>query len=269
MATSWYDPTGSNAGFYNSPEDFLFKSQSGTWYGQGPSGQKDAAKMPTMAEYYFGGPAGPSYYDRQSAQMAEPIRSVYGGPTSPEGYRAPAPARIGGGGNINLGNNVSVPQGPLWQRYQALQANPAMIEADPAFQYLKSTGEQALARSAGARRKRFSGETMLDFQRHAQGLAATNLRQLLPELRAGAQQEYGYAENEAQAKAQRTGVQALTQDPYGRARSAASQFSDPNAYASSVASKFGSRRPGDRAPFDWDALINEWMLGQRLNQMGA
>lgn len=256
MATSWYDPTGSNAGFYNSPEDFLFKSQGGTWYGQGPSGQKDAAKMPTMAEYYFGGPTAAA--PAPGASMPAPGQGIPGSMSEGLPWAQPSPARVGGGGHINLGNNVSVPQGPLWQRYQALQANPAMLEADPAYRYMLEQGEEALSRSAGARRKRFSGETMLDFQRHAQGQAATNLRQLLPELRAGAQQEFSFNQNEAQAQAQKSGVEAFAADPYGHARNLASKYRSINElYTSPEWVQAGKTRTQDQ-------LIQRFMLGQRL-----
>jgi hypothetical protein len=262
MATNWYDPNGAGSGFYNSPQDFLFKSQGGTWYGQGAAGQDDAAKMPTMADYYFGGP------QQQTQPAPQQFSPMGGGGGMSEGlpFAPHTQTRLGGGGSINLGNNVSVPQGPLWQRYQALQANPEMMEADPAFQYLMSSGEQALGRSAGARRKRFSGETMLDFQKHGQGQAANYLQRMLPELRAGAGQEYGMLENEARAKSQRAGMEAIASDPYGRARGAASQFANPQAYAQSVSSRYGPRRPGDSAPFNVEDLIREWQLGQRLNQ---
>lgn len=223
MATNWYDPSGSNAGFYNSPQDFLFKGNDSTWYGQGPSGQEDAARMPTMGDYYFGNA-------QPSDPAAAPIQQVYGGPTRPEGYNAPAPSRMGGGGSINLGDNVTVPQGPLWQRYQALQANPAMMEADPAYRYMLEQGEEALGRSAGARRKRFAGGTMLDFQRHAQGQAAGYLQRMLPELRAGAGQEYDINRQNVLGQRAESGAKALQADPYGQARRIASTFPTFDAY---------------------------------------
>lgn len=258
MATNWYDPSGSNAGFYNSPQDFLFKSSGGTWYGQGASGQDDAAKMPTMGDFYFGAPQQSSYYDQQRQQMAQPIRQV----ASPEGpMGAPAPmSRMGGGGSINLGDNVSVPQGPLWQRYQAVQANPEMITADPAFQFLQQQGEQALGRSAGARRKRFAGQTMLDFQKQGQGQAANYLRTLLPELRAGAGQEYEVNRRNVLGKRTEATMQALQSDPYGHARNLASQFRTLQEYMASPAYAASARAGrGEQA-------LALYRRGQELNK---
>jgi len=251
MATNWSDP--STTGFFNSPQDFLFKGEDNTFYGQGPAGQQDASKMPTMQQYYFGAPQ-----QQQAPQQMSPIQ--FGGPQRPEGYNEGPPTRMGGGGSINLGNNVSVPPGALWQRYQALQANPNMAEADPAFQYLKQQGEQALGRSAGARRQRFSGGTMLDFMKQGQGMAAANLRSIMPELRAGAGQEYDYAANEAQARSQRAGVEAMSADPYGQARNAASRYRTLGEYQSS-ADYAAQARAGQG-----DQAVSRWMLGQRLNQ---
>lgn len=229
MATNWYDPTGSNSGFYNSPQDFLFKSQGGTWYGQGASGQDDASRMPTMGEYYFGGP--------EQAPQAQPQMGPInlGGPQRPEGYNAPQFPRMGGGGGgvLNLGNEVSVPTGPLWNRYQSVQANPRMIEADPAFQYLKSTGEEALRRRAAAGRKRFSGETMLDFQKHAQGAAATYLQNLLPELRAGAGQEFNIDRQNVLGRRSEATAKSFQSDPYGHARNLAGRYRSLQEYMAS------------------------------------
>lgn len=260
MATNWFDPTGSNSGFYNSPQDFLFKSQGGTWYGQGASGQNEASKMPTMGDYYFGGGGQqPSYYDQQRAQMAEPIRSVAppGGPMAPQA----SPARMGGGGNIiNLGDNVNVPAGNLWNRYEAVQANPAMIEADPAYRYMLEQGEEALRRSAGARRQRFSGGTMLDFQKHAQGQAANYLQRLLPELRTGATQEYERDRQNILGRRTEATMQALQADPYGQARNMAARYKTMNELMSSPFYAAWARAgQGDR-------LQKQWMEGQRLNQ---
>jgi len=256
MATNWYDPNGAGSGFFNSPQDFLFKSQGGTWYGQGPAGQNDASRMPTMGDYYFGGGQQQPATDPLAYAKSLPLAS--GGPTTPEGYNPGTPARLGGGGHINLGNNVSVPQGPLWQRYQALQANPAMIEADPAYRYMLEQGEEALGRSAGARRKRFAGQTMLDFQKHAQGQAAGYLRQLLPELRAGAGQEYRMAENEAQAGAQQRGMEAIAADPYGHARNLATKYRSLNEFQSSPEyAQMARAGQGNQA-------VQRYLLGERL-----
>ena len=259
MATNWFDPTGSNSGFYNSPQDFLFKSQGGTWYGQGASGQNEASKMPTMGDYYFGGGGQqPSYYDQQRAQMAEPIRSVAppGGPMAPQA----SPARMGGGGIINLGDNVNVPAGNLWNRYEAVQANPAMIEADPAYRYMLEQGEEALARSAGARRKRFAGSTMLDFQKHAQGQAANYMRTMLPELRAGAGQEYEINRNNIMGQRSEASMKALQGDPYGRARQTASRFKTLGEYQSSP--EYAAQARAGRG----EQAVMEWMRGQEMNR---
>jgi hypothetical protein len=252
MATNWYDPNSSSAGFYNSPQDFLFKGNDSTWYGQGPAGQEEAGAMPTMGDYYFGGGA--------SSAPAQPQMSPinFGGPSRPEGYNAGPQTRVGGGGSINLGNAVSVPQGPLWQRYQAVQANPAMIEADPAYRYMLEQGEEALRRSAGAKRQRFSGGTMLDFQRHAQGQAANYLKGLLPELRAGAGQEYGMMANEAQAGQRQRSEQSLMSDPYGHARNLAGRFRSMGELQSSP--EYAQAARAGRG----DAIVQQFLLGQRL-----
>ena len=252
MATNWYDPNSSSPGFYNSPQDFLFKGNDSTWYGQGPAGQAEAGAMPTMGEYYFGGGS--------TSAPAQPQMSPinFGGPQRPEGYNAGPQTRIGGGGNINLGNSVSVPQGPLWQRYQALQANPAMMEADPAYRYMLEQGEEALRRSAGAKRQRFSGGTMLDFQKHAQGQAANYLKSVLPELRAGAGQEWNFNANEAQAQGQQRTMDQLAADPYGHARSTAAKYPSLNAYqASPEYAQMARAGQGDQA-------VQRYLLGQRL-----
>jgi hypothetical protein len=255
MATNWFDPTGSNSGFYNSPQDFLFKSQGGTWYGQGASGQAEASKMPTMGDYYFGGGG-----QQPAAPQAQPMNPVYGGPTQPQGYNAPQGGRVAPGGSMDLGNNVNVPTGPLWNRYQAVQANPAMIEADPAYRYMLQQGEEALGRSAGARRKRFAGGTMLDFQKHAQGQAANYMRTMLPELRAGAGQEYEINRNNIMGQRSEASMKAMQGDPYGRARQTASRFKTLGEYQSSP--EYAAQARAGRG----DQAVMEWMRGQEMNR---
>ena len=260
MATNWYDPNSSSAGFYNSPQDFLFKGNDSTWYGQGPAGQAEAAAMPTMRDYYFGGGG-------STTAPAQPSFSPMGGgnprASMSEGlpWATPGPSRVASGGSINLGNAVSVPQGPLWQRYQAVQANPGMIEADPAYRYMLEQGEEALRRSAGAKRQRFSGGTMLDFQRHAQGQAAGYLKTLLPELRAGAGQEYGMLENEARATQQRKAGEAMMADPYGQMRSLSAQYRDPTTAYSSL--YHGPQGLVSNAP-SFETFRQQFELGKRL-----
>ena len=247
MATNWYDPSGESAGFYNSPQDFLFKGGDNTWYGQGPAGQQTASQMPTASDYYFGAPQQP---------QAPTMPQVYGGPTRPEGYNAPGTQR-GGGISIGFDNNAPVPvgAGPLWSRYQSVQANPAALTADPAYQFLQQQGEQAMGRTAGARRMRFAGKTMLDAQRFGQGLAAENFRTMLGELRAGAGEEYQRDLQNARAKATQASSQAFSMDPYGYARRAAS-FRSPEEYMASL---------GPRANYGGAAA--EWQRGQEIKKL--
>lgn len=246
MATNWYDPS-SGGGFFNSPQDFLFKGNDSTWYGQGPAGQADAGRMPTAADFYFNSPTQPA----NSQPAMAPIN--FGGPQRPEGYNAPGYSRMSGGGSINLGSPVSARPGPLWQRYSALQANPEMAAADPAYQFLFKQGTEALNRTAAAKRMRFAGKTMLDAQEYGQGLAANNLKQVLGELRAGAGAEDIRMQREAEADYSRASGEALQADPYGHARRAASQFPTFADYLSSA-----SRQANPAA------LQAQWDLGRRL-----
>lgn len=210
MATNWDN----GAGFFNSPQDFLFKGNDNTWYGQGPAGQDEAGRTPTASDYYFG---------QQAPQPSFLPPQVYGGPTRPEGWN-PGPSVRGGYTTISQTGNFTppVPEGALWQRYQALMANPTMATADPAYQFMFNQGQEAMNRTAAAKRMRFAGKTMLDAQNFGQGLAAQNLRTLLPELRAGAQDEYGRMAQEAQARHQYALGEATNTDPYGHARRVAS-----------------------------------------------
>ena len=261
MATNWYDPTGSSAGFYNSPQDFLFKSGGGdnTWYGQGPAGQDNAAQMPTAQDYYFGAPQ----QQQTQAPTSFSTMNMGGGGVTPQGYNAGTPAR-GGGLNISYDSNVPVPvgAGPLWSRYQAVQANPEILTADPAYQFAFNQGQEALNRTAASKRMRFAGKTMLDAQQFGQGLAAQNFKTMLGELRAGAGDEYSRDQYNARAKAAATSSQTFAMDPYGVGRKAMA-YRNPSDYYASL--------PGaniyDPSGARYAKAEADWMLGQQLKKL--
>ena len=242
-------------GYFQPPETPII-SGNRTTFGQGPGSPVAAmGAMPTASDYYFGGGGGaaptsmPTMGGNPRASWSEGLPWAGGGPS-----------RVGGGGSINLGSEVNVPMGRVGQRYENLLSDPTSIQADPYFQFLQQSGEQALGRSAGARRMRFAGKTMLDFQKEGQGRAAGYLQQLLPQLHQGAQFEYGRMENEAKANAQRSTMEAMSADPYGHARNLSHKYkSVQELYASP---EFASASRTGRG----DALIQQWQSGQRLNQ---
>lgn len=215
-----------------------------------------ATRTPTMAESNF--------YDwsshGQSAPAMPTMQPIYGGPTRPEGWNPGPSLRMGGGGSINLDptNSVPVKPGAMWQRYSALQANPNIATADPAYQFMFGQGMEALNRTAAARRMRFAGKTMSDAQNFGQGLAAQNLRTILPELRAGAAQEYERGAMEARAKTAALQADMLMSDPYGHAARAAN-YNNPYAYYASV-------NPGNVSGYDFDRLAATWQKGQEFKK---
>ena len=238
----------------NSPTEGMF-SPTASFGGGTPRPMAAAGAMPTAGEYYFGGGGGSSPNTAPLPQLG------YGGPTLPEGYnRGPSSRYLPSGGSINLGSNVHVPLGQVGQRYNALLSDPSSIQADPYYNFLQQQGEQALGRSAGARRMRFAGKTMLDFQNQGQGLAAGYLQQLLPQLRAGAQDETARLTNEALATSQENQLKALSSDPYGVARSAASKYRTLRDYQGSP-EYAAFMRAGQGQIAD-----QRYQLGQRLNQ---
>ena len=249
LSLGWTDYSNPNTGTILGKD-----SATNTWYGEGPTSSNPAASMPTASDYYFGGGGGGG----DSAPTSFPTMSGGNGSMS-EGlpWNTPAPQRLGGGGSIDVSNvgNVSVPQGPLWQRYQDILTNPSHAAADPLYQFLQQQGEQALGRSAGARRMRFSGGTMLDFQKQGEGLASQYLQQLLPQLNTGAQQEYAMNTNQARAKAQQTNEAGLQADPYGYGRKAYAQYRSPEEYATAV---------GAKSPQAYQGAVKEWNIGKQL-----
>ena len=253
MATNWYDPTGSSSGFYNSPQDFLFKGGDNTWYGQGPAGQEQAGQVPTAADYYFGGGG-----QTQAQAPTTMPRMSYGGGVTPEGWNPHTPTR-GGGISIQQDFNAPVPvgAGPLWSRYQSVQANPNAITADPAYQFLFNQGQEALNRTAAAKRMRFAGKTMLDAQQFGQGLAASNFRTMLGELRAGAGDEYTRDLQNARAGAAQQSSDIFSMDPYGAGRKAAGYGNFSDYYATF---------PGQSGA-DYSKAMSNWELGQRIRKM--
>ena len=238
-------------------------------FGSSQSTIDPATRTPTMAESKFynwqtHGQTQPDYmrtnYDFNTGGYSQPMGpQSYGGGVTPQGYNAPAPNR-GGGFSIQQDYNAPVPvgAGPLWSRYQSVQTNPAALTADPAYQFLFNQGQEALNRTAAARRMRFAGKTMLDAQNFGQGLAAQNFRTMLGELRAGAQDEYGRDLQNARAKAASNSSQIFGMDPYGAGRGAAA-YRTFEEYLASV--------PGLTGPTGYQKAMANWQLGQRTKQL--
>jgi hypothetical protein len=81
------------------------------------------------------------------------------------------------------------PERTLYDRYSGLLQNPQGFASDPAYQFLFNQGEQALKRSLAAKRLTYSGKSLNDTMAYGQGMAHDYMNQLLPQYRAGAQEE--------------------------------------------------------------------------------
>lgn len=188
---------------------------------------------PGTGSYSIGGgapqsiyaPGGGGYTPAVSWGQVSPS-NVYGAGGAPQwGQMAPVnytpqPSRApssGGGGQqqqpqkysgktqmpqINLGG----PGGPVWDRLQAVMADPTKMTTDPAFSFLYNQGLQALNRSLAAQRLTHSGKALTDTLNYGQGAAANYFNQLIPQLRGVAGDEYQRWAGPAQMNLQAYGL---------------------------------------------------------------
>ena len=161
----------------------------------------------------------------------------------------------------------SAPPSTFYNRLRSILENPSSIQNDPAYQFISDQGEGALSRSAGARRMRFAGKTMQDFQDFGQRSSMQYLAQIANLLKGGAEEErqdYQYRLADAQR-----------QDPTGMARRAASMYQTPAAYLAAVQARQPSGNNigfasfgGSSSPttFDPQYYTNQYDMGRRLLQ---
>lgn len=104
---------------------------------------------------------------------------------------------FGGGGGSRGGfqqqpyqrMSLGVPERTLYDRYSKLLQNPEGMAEDPAYKFLFNQGMQAFNRTAAAKGMRLSGNTLLGAQEYGQGRAFDYTNRMLPQYRAGAQEE--------------------------------------------------------------------------------
>lgn len=85
--------------------------------------------------------------------------------------------------------NLGSPERTLYDRYSGLLRDPSSMGQDPAYAFLFNQGMQALNRTAAANRMRFAGKTMNDATKFGQGLAYDYMNKMLPQYKAGADEE--------------------------------------------------------------------------------
>jgi len=133
----------------------------------------------------------------------------------PQSYSSPQPvARSGGGAGYQQASgrtqmpqiNLGGPGGPVWDRLQAVMADPTKMTTDPAFSFLYNQGLQALNRSLAAQRLTHSGKALTDTLNYGQGAAANYFNQLIPQLRGVAGDEYQRWAGPAQMNLQAYGL---------------------------------------------------------------
>lgn len=175
---------------------------------------------------------------------------------------APAPAKaanvVMSGGGLPAFRGPGVPD-VFAGRLRNVLENPGSINSDPAFQFLRDQGLQALSRSAGAKRMRFAGKTMQDFIDYGQGAASQYIGQLVNMLSQGANvenQQYQYRIAEAQRNAQIAAEDANRADPYGFLRRIAGQYDSADAYVRANSGFSNSKSA--------QTLENEWRTGRRI-----
>lgn len=107
----------------------------------------------------------------------------------------------GGGGGTPTARNASVSSRPyemmslgkpdreMYDLYTGMLKNPSQLDQNPAYQFLYNQGLQALNRSLAAKKMTLSGKGMNDTLSFGQGQAANFANQMLPQYRAGAQEE--------------------------------------------------------------------------------
>lgn len=123
-----------------------------------------------MGNQYMLGGAGPDW------------RSLYASPTPAAPAASPVSQNFrtmgGGMGGSTASGVVGAPYMPPsvdptnFNRLRNLLENPGMIGDDPAYKFIVDQGSKALSRSAGARRMRFAGKTMNEFQDFGQKAAS-------------------------------------------------------------------------------------------------
>lgn len=149
----------------------------------------------------YGAPKGGSFTDNvmtsgdlldawnKGATLGGSVPSGMGGGGAPGGGFRPS----GGGGSytpqpmqrISLG----APERTLYDRYKSMLTNPEQLESDPAYKFLFKQGEDALRRTLAAKRLTYSGKALNDTMAYGAGQAAAGFKSLMPEYRAGAQEE--------------------------------------------------------------------------------
>lgn len=112
----------------------------------------------------------------------------------------PGMPSVGGGGGGG-GRNASIsarpyemmalgkPDREMYDLYTGMLKNPSQLDQNPAYQFLYNQGLQALNRSLAAKKMTLSGKGMTDTLSFGQGQAANFTNQMLPQYRAGAQEE--------------------------------------------------------------------------------
>jgi hypothetical protein len=193
------------------------------------------------------------------AQPSGPSPSMGGGaaPAQNYGFRMP-----GGSTATGFVGAPYVPPGvpdEMFQRLRNVTANPGSIEGDPAYQFIVDQGNKSLARSAGARRMRFAGKTMNEFQDFGQKAASQYWKTLADTYRAGAGTELDQwkaqmiqAEKEAE---QRNMFMASPQYRLGQAQT----YGDRPRSEIVASGGYASGRPSSPASYDqWRTARNTY-----------
>lgn len=242
------------------------------WYRMLPGGEMEGgSSMPTSYPSRLnvaGGGISAGDADIAGGYRPAPVAQPSSSPMFNWGSPAPmAPAKQA---NVLIsGGGAPAFRGPAVPDYFAgrlrnLLDNPGSINSDPAYRFLYDQGLQALSRSAGAKRMRFAGKTMQDFQDYGQGAASQYLAQIANLLQSGAQteaQQYNFRLAEAQRNAQLASEEAARADPYGQARRVASQFKNADEYARQFATAYD---PDGRIRRN---AVDLYERGRRLLQM--
>lgn len=284
----WFkDDQGAMRGFSQTGNDWAKLMPDRTLQGGGSlqGGQPQYPMQQQTNQMRYGGvPQGPQpvdwtqFYGQPQTPMQQPnIRPPEGPLWNPQ-QGGPRSGGFGGGGvPVRPPVNVSMPYTPptqTYNRYQQILNNPAAFQNDPAYQFLVNQGENALSRSAGAKRMRFSGKNMLDFQNFGQqaanqyrGAELGNLSQGTGLERDLYNQEYQYRLADAMRKAEFDRFQAeqnaAAADPYGQARNVASRYASADEYIKAFAPQM---LPGYGTGIDTQRYRDIYEKGRRLNQ---
>lgn len=174
--------------------------------GAGGSGDSSGSRLPAVTGRGTGYGQLPNSVNPNAAAMAATPPATFRATSPGEYFGTPmvgpkpvgAPAQGIAAQMTQLPTQRTAPDA-YWSMLNNFLSNPSSVAQLPGYQFQLEQGMQALNRTAGARRQRYSGRTLAEAEKFGQGLASTSYQQQMQNLLAAAQAEMSRYTGENQA----------------------------------------------------------------------